>query len=203
VSSDSSSAYGDPQTRARILDVTWELIAAHGARLKLSEVAGRAGVSRQALYLHFGDRTGLLVALVDHMDTTLELGPALTHVMAAPTGEELLDRAMRLNTEFWTAVAPVANVLQGAQHDEDALGAAWRDRMTFRLHAFAEMTRTIADMDELAEDWTVEDAAAVVYAVAHFDTWRELTDRLGWSDDHYVDRMARMLGRSLLRPATR
>ncbi|MDH3426552.1 MAG: TetR/AcrR family transcriptional regulator, partial [Acidimicrobiia bacterium] len=57
------SPYGDPSTRARILDATWELVAEQGAGLKLSEVASRASVSRQAIYLHFGDRPGLLVAL--------------------------------------------------------------------------------------------------------------------------------------------
>ncbi len=199
VSSDSPGAYGDPQTRAHILDVTAELIAVHGARLKLSEVAERAGVSRQALYLHFGDRTGLLLALVNHMDAALELGPGLARVLAAPTGLVLLERAMRLNTEFWAAVAPVANVLEAAQRDDEALGAAWRDRMQFRQHAFTEMIRTIADYGELAEEWTLDDAGALLYATAHFDTWRELNDHLGWSADHYVDRMSTMLARALLR----
>ena len=50
---------------------------------------------------------------------------------AAPTGDELLERAMQLNTDFWTAVCPVAQVLEAAQHDDEALGAAWRDRMGF------------------------------------------------------------------------
>lgn len=201
VSSD-GEAYGAPQTRARILDATHDLITTRGANLKLSEVAEHAGVSRQALYLHFGDRAGLLVALVNHMDSTLELGPSLDHVLAAPTGAELLERAMRLNTEFWTAVAPVAHVLQAAQHDDDALGAAWRDRMQFRHHVFTEMIRTIADNHELADDWTVDDAAATLYAIAHFDPWRELTQRMGWNDDHYVDRMTAILQRTLLRPSS-
>jgi len=202
VSSD-SVGYGDPHTRERILEVTGDLISVHGPNVKLSEVAERAGVSRQALYLHFGDRTGLLVALVNHMDSTLELGPALEHVLAAPTGADLLDRAMRLNTEFWAAVAPVARVLQAAQRDDDALDAAWRDRMRFRQHAFTEMIRAIADKNELADDWSIEDAAGALYAVAHFDTWRELTQQLGWSDDRYIDRMTTMLTQSLLRPTRR
>ena len=198
----SEPSYGDPQTRARILQATHDLIATRGANVKLSEVAEAAEVSRQALYLHFGDRTGLLVALVDHMDSTLELGPALDRVLAAPTGAELLERAMRLNTEFWTAVAPVAHVLQAGQHDDDALGTAWRDRMQFRHHVFAEMIRTVADRDELADEWAIDDAAATLYAIAHFEPWRELTQHLGWSDDDYVDRMTTVLRRTLLRPTS-
>jgi AcrR family transcriptional regulator len=191
-------SYGDPETRARILAVTWELVAERGSSLKLSDVAERAGVSRQAVYLHFGERNGLLLALVHHMDETLDLGESLAHVHAASNGADLLERAMRLNTEFWAAVHPIARVLEVAQHDDEALGAAWRDRMELRQGVFARMIQQLADHGELSAEWTIEDASALLYAVAHFDTWRELTHRLNWTDDHYVEAMTRLLCRSLL-----
>jgi AcrR family transcriptional regulator len=191
-------SYGDPETRARILASSWELIAERGSSLKLTEVAKRAGVSRQTLYLHFGDRTGLLLALVHHMDETLDLDQSLAHVRAAPTGAELLHRAMQLNTEFWDAVYPVAQVLEAAQYQDEALGVAWRDRMQLRRMAFATMVQQIADHGFLADEWTVKDASELLYAVAHFDTWRELTRQLGWTDGHYVEAMTQLLGRSLL-----
>jgi AcrR family transcriptional regulator len=192
------AAYGDPDTRRRILDATWELVAEHGARFKLADVAARASVSRQALYLHFGDRAGLLVALVQHMDETLDLGDALAAVRAAPDGPALLVATMRLNTTFWTQVFPVAQVLEVARHDDDDLAAAWRDRMSFRQAAFRGIVETLAERDQLAADWSVDDAAATIYAVAHFDTWRELVVELGWSEDRYVDMMSRLLGAALL-----
>lgn len=190
--------YGAPETRRRILEATWELLAEHGARIRLADVAARASVSRQALYLHFGDRTGLLIALVRYMDDTLDLGEALSEVHAAPDGPRLLHAAMRLNTAFWTQVHPVARVLEAARHDDEALAAAWGDRMRFRQATFLAMIETLAERGQLAAEWTIDDAAATLYAVAHFDTWRELVDELGWSDDHYVASMTRLLGRSLL-----
>ncbi|MCB0952277.1 MAG: helix-turn-helix transcriptional regulator, partial [Microthrixaceae bacterium] len=78
--------YGDPETRNRILEAAWSLLAEHGAQIKLADVAARASVSRQALYLHFGDRAGLLVALVNHMDESLDLGESLVEVYSAPDG---------------------------------------------------------------------------------------------------------------------
>lgn len=196
--STNDGSYGDPETRSRILAVAWNLVADGGSSLKLSEVAERAGVSRQAVYLHFGDRNGLLLALVHHMDETLDLGASLAHVHAASNGEELLERAMRLNTDFWTAVHPVAKVLEAAQHDDEALGAAWRDRMTLRQEVFTRMVQQLAERGELAAEWSVDDAAGVLYAVAHFDTWRELTDQLGWTEGHYVESMTRLLCGALL-----
>ena len=191
-------SYGDPETRAHMLATSWELIAERGSSLKVSEVARRAGVSRQTVYLHFGDRSGLLVALVDHMDERLDLGPSLAHVRAAPTAAELLERAMRMNTQFWAAVYPVAQVLEAAQHDDEALRAAWRNRMQSRQMAFGAMIQQLADHGFLADEWDLPDATALLYAVAHFDTWRELTRELAWTDDHYVDAMTRLLTRSLL-----
>lgn len=196
----SDDAYGDPATRDRILRITEALVAEKGAGFTLSEVADRASVSRQAVYLHFGDRAGLLVALVQHMDDTLDLGVALARVQAAADGASLLEAAMRLNTTFWAAVFQVAQVLEAAQHGSDeALAAAWRDRMRFRLGTFRAMVSVLAERGELDPGWTIDEAAQMLYAVAHFDTWRELVRELGWSDDQYVASMTRLLRRALLR----
>ena len=191
--------YGDPDTRTRILDATWSLVAEIGSRVKLADVAERASVSRQAIYLHFGDRSRLLVELVNYMDASLNLDDRLADVNAAPNGAALLEAAMRLNTTFFSQVFPIAQVLEAAQHEDEALGAAWRDRMQYRQATFRAMIETIVDRGELADDWTVDDAASMLYAVAHFDTWRELVVELKWSDDHYVQSMSRLLQRALLR----
>lgn len=191
--------YGDPDTRTRILDATWSLVAEIGSRVKLADVAERASVSRQAIYLHFGDRSRLLVELVNYMDASLNLDDRLADVRAAPNGAALLEAAMRLNTTFFSQVFPIAQVLEAAQHDDEALGAAWRDRMRYRQATFRAMIETIVDRGELADDWSVDDAASMLYAVAHFDTWRELVIELKWSDDHYVQAMSRLLQRALLR----
>ena len=193
-----NAPYGDPDTRTRILRATWELVAEQGARVTLADVAARATVSRQAIYLHFGDRTGLLVALVNHMDESLDLGDSIAAVHEAPDGKTLLEAVMRLNTAFWTQVLPIAQVLEASQHQDEALGAAWRDRMKFRQSTFRGMIETLEDRGELDDDWTVDDAAATLYAIAHFDTWRELVIELGWSDDRYVQSMTRVLCRALL-----
>ena len=196
-SSDVGRDYGNPETRRRILEVTREVLVERGSGLRLQEVAERAGVSRQALYLHFGDRQGLILALVRHMDETLELDDLLAHVYAAKGGRQLLERALRLNTEFWAQVSPVAGVLAGSDQDE-ALQAAWRDRMAFRRATFRRMVERLDELGELAPAWDPGDAAELLYVLTHFDSWRELTRELGWSHDHYVEAMSGLLGRALL-----
>ncbi len=199
--SSETSDYGSSETRAHILNVSWDLIACHGSTLKLTEVAKKAKVSRQALYLHFGDRAGLVMALVQHMDQTLDLGTRLAHVREASDGAEILDRVMRLNHHFWSEVYPVARILAAAQDGDAALRAAWRDRLTFRHKTFAGVVNRIAELGELSPDWGLEEAADLLYATAHFDSWRELTQHLGWTEERYAARMARFLSGALLKPS--
>lgn len=194
----SDQPYGDPDTRRKILETTSDLIAEHGADLKLSEVADRAQVSRQAIYLHFGDRTGLLVALVQHMDEALDLATSLAHVHEASDGVDLIERTMALHSRFSAAIDAVALVLEGAQYADEALGNAWRDRMRFRLGVHRDLVQKIADFGELAEGWTVDRAADLFYAVSLPGPWRELTRELGWTADDYVAGLTMFLSRALL-----
>ncbi|HEU5294495.1 MAG TPA: helix-turn-helix domain-containing protein, partial [Burkholderiaceae bacterium] len=64
----------EPGTRERVLRLTQAMIARRGnAAVSLVEVAAEAGLSRQTLYLLFGSRSGLLMALVDQIDGASEV----------------------------------------------------------------------------------------------------------------------------------
>ena len=197
--SSKAPGYGSSETREHILRTSWALIADQDSTLKLTEVARAAKVSRQALYLHFGDRAGLVLALVRHMDETLDLGRKLAHVRAADSGGALLERAMQLSHSFWEAVYPVARILEAAQEEDPALGKAWRDRMAFRQNAFAAMIARLVELGELSEEWEAEDAAGFLYGATHLASWREMTHHLGWSEARYVAVMSRALCRALLK----
>ena len=61
----------DPATHTRLLDAAWQEADEHGIeRLTLAGVGARAGVSRQAVYLHFGNRATLLVEMAARYDRT-------------------------------------------------------------------------------------------------------------------------------------
>lgn len=195
----SERGYGSADTRQIILEATRELVAEHGAALRIADVAARAGVSRQAVYLHFGDREGLLVALVQHMDRVLNLGPSLDHVHAATSGAEVIDRTMRLHAGFSAAIDGVARVLDGAQYVDADLGNAWRDRMRYRRGAHRAIVERIAELGELDDSWSIDGATDTFHAVTLPAVWREVSRELGWSSDEYVSRFSLLLRRGLLR----
>jgi AcrR family transcriptional regulator len=190
---------GDPRTRQRILRAAWEEIVERGAAMTLTDVADRAEVSRQALYLHFGDRAGLLLALVRFMPEVLGFEQKLAHVLAAPTGVEMLRRAVELHSTYSAQVDPVAEVLEAAQYRDEALGAAFRDRMEASRAVHRMIVQRIADEGELADGWAVQDAGDLFYTVTMQAPWRELTRGLGWTPERYAENVTRLLLSSFVR----
>lgn len=192
--------YGDPETRRRVLQATWELIEEQGASPTLVRVADRADVSRQALYLHFGDRAGLLVALVRFMDEKLQLDDAAAHVRQAPDGPEALKRLVQAIAGFAAAVDPVAQVLEAEQHQDASVRAAWRDRMRGRRAMAKSIIEAIEAEGHLAAGWTVETVSDLCYTLTMPGVWRELTRELGWTPEQYADNLWRLLSDSFLEP---
>lgn len=196
--SSEESSYGAPETRRRILEATWELIEERGASVRLVDAADRADVSRQAVYLHFGDRAGLLLALVEYMPQTLGFQELLAHVFDAATGAEMLQRAVELHSTYSAKIDSVARVLEAAQYRDKALGAAWRDRMDRSRAVHRAIIQRIADEGQLVDGWTVDAAADLFYTITMQGPWRELTRELGWTPEQYAENMSRLLRRSLV-----
>lgn len=197
--SSNAEAYGDPETGRRILQATWELIEEPGSTVSLSRAADRAGVSRQAVYLHFGDRSGLLVALVDFIDESLGRDELRAEVFGAETGVESLRRWIRAMSWYTAKIDRVTRVLESGQYHDQALRAAWRDRMDIRRRSHIQrIVEAIAAEGRLAKGWTVGAAADLIYVVTMPGPWRELTQELGWSPRRYAERIWKLLERGLL-----
>jgi len=189
--------YGDPDTRRRILQAAWELLE-QGAGVSLVEVASRAGVSRQAVYLHFGDRSGLLVALVDFIDVSLGAVQIRAHIHGGATGVESLQRWIETMSWYTAKIDRVTQVLESSQYQDQALAAAWRDRMGRRQMHIRSIVERIAAEGRLAKGWSVDAAVELIYAVTMPGPWRELTRELGWTAERYTHNLTRLFWSALL-----
>jgi AcrR family transcriptional regulator len=199
--SSAGSPYGDPATRRRILDAAWELVEERGAAVRVADVAARADVSRQAVYLHCGDRTGLLLALVAYMDERVGVGDLLAPVFEAATAVEALDRLVVALAAAAPRIDAVARVLEGAREQDVALRAAFRNRMARRHATHRAVVQRLDDEGRLADGWTVDAAADLFHAIAMPATWRELTHEHGWSQQDYVSHLTRLLHDSFVTAA--
>jgi AcrR family transcriptional regulator len=194
----SAELYGDPDTREHLLRAAWELALQQGPSLRLADVASRAGMSRQAVYLHFGDRAGLLLALLAWGDQVLKLGDLLARVNEAPTGIEALERMVEAHATYSPRIDALARVLEAHQYQDAAVSAALRDRLNFRRAAHRAVIARIAADGDLAEGWSVDTAAELFFAVTMPSPWRELTGTCGWSASQYAKRMSQLLRSALV-----
>src|SRR4029453_9881996 len=192
-----------------------------GPGVRLADVAERAGVSRQAVYLHFGDRSGLLVALVDFIDVSLGAVQLRAHIYGAATGVESLERWIETMRWYTAKINRVTWVLESSQDQDKGLAAAWRDRMgrrQARLRLIVErmpaegqlaeggargprlrlIVERIAAEGQLAEGWSVEAAADLLYVITMPGPWRELTRELGWTAEQNTKHLTRLIRSAFL-----
>src|SRR5918998_1992050 len=118
------------KTRDRILEATWRLMVERvGRNVRMGDVARGAGVSRQAVYDHFGSRAELMVATVRYGDEVLGLAERLRRYRAAESGVDRLEAYV----EFWGNYIPggdgIARALLAERESDQAVAAAWGDRV--------------------------------------------------------------------------
>ena len=190
--------YGDPETRRRILDTAWALLEEQGTGVRIADIAAKAGVSRQAVYLHFGDRTSLFVALGDHVDVSFGRDRLRAHVFGAPTGVESLRRWVQTMSWYTAKIDTVSRIVELAAESDEALAAVWKDRMTGRRGHVRRIAERIAAEGQLADGWTADAAADLIFAVTLPGPWRVLTSVVGWSNERYADVITGLLELSLL-----
>jgi AcrR family transcriptional regulator len=196
--SSATGTYGDPTTRARILDATWVLLTEQGAGIRVADIAARAEVSRQTVYLHFGDRNRLFVALGDHIDVTFGRDRLRQHVHGAPSGVESLRRWVETMSWYNGKIDPVARILEAMAETDEALDAMARDRWIGRRGHVERIVERIAREGHLAEGWADDEAIDLIYAITLPGSWRVLTGAVGWSQERYAHDVMALIAKSVL-----
>lgn len=176
------------ETRARILDAAWELIAGRGrADVGLAEVAKAAGVSRQTLYLAFGGRSGLLTAMVRRKDAR---SPALARLLKVAESRDpapkMLFSVLSAWFDYLPEVYPVAALLDAAALTDAEAKAAIEDRMVgLLLGGLAARLRGMARAGTLPPDRDPLRTAEAIWALVHLPSWRLLVVDRGWTPEAF------------------
>ena len=83
----------------------------------MGKVASRAGISRQALYLHFASRSELAIETARYGDERYGIESELAPVLAATTGTELLDAFARFVTRYNPKIYPIVRAADALRFD--------------------------------------------------------------------------------------
>lgn len=164
----------------------------------MQDIANRAGVSRRSVYVHFASRSGLLVAMVQHFDARGMLDRLAQRVFDARSAPDALDAVVHLHAEYSPVAYPVARVLMAGRGRDDALRAAWDDRMGARREVYAAVVQRLAGDGLLSPQWDVESATDLVWAMTSWQVWEQLVIERSWSKERYRDHLGTVLRRSLL-----
>ena len=138
------------------------------------DIAAAAGISRQAVYLHFASRTELLVAATKHVDEVLDSDRRLAPSREATCGVKRLD----LYIESWGRYIPqiyrVAKGLMLAQDTDEAAAAAWKDRMLAMRDGCRAAIEALHADGNLASEWTPKRATDALWTMLLVPNWENL-----------------------------
>jgi AcrR family transcriptional regulator len=187
------------ETRTRILEATRRLMEERrGQGIRMRDIAEAAGISRQAVYDHFGSRAKLLVATTHYVDETRGLEERRRRFQAATGGVERLEAYV----EFWGNYIPevygMARALLAARETDEAAAAAWDDRMGAVRESCRITIEALHRDGMLAPEWSRDQAVDLMWTMLSIRNWEQLTIECGWSISQYVDRMQKLLKRTFV-----
>jgi AcrR family transcriptional regulator len=191
---------GELETRTRILEATRRLLEERrGQGVRMRDIAEAAGVSRQAVYDHFGSRAKLLVATTHYVDEVRGLQERRRRFQAASTGVERLEAYV----EFWGNYIPevygMAKALLAARETDEAAATAWDDRMCAVRASCRNTIEALQSDRMLAPEWSRDEAVDLMWTMLSIRNWEQLTIECGWSTSRYVGRMQELLKRTFVR----
>jgi AcrR family transcriptional regulator len=168
-------------TPRRLLDATRRLVAQRGATVSMADVARAAGVSRQALYLHFSSRASLFVAVVRDMDEQEGIRRRCEQALSADDPAEALVAFVIAWLDYAEKIHPVASALLASRHDDPDAMTAWNDRMSELRTGFRHATRRLQAAGRLRQGLTPAVAADLAWAMTSVPVWEQLTVDCGRS----------------------
>jgi len=190
---------GDPATRARILAAARELLEEKpGAPVSMVEVARRAAVSRQALYLHFADRSDLFLEVTREADAAARTPERQRRIDEAVSGRAALREAVAVQAELKPELRGIATALDVLRRTDPAAQAAWSEREDARRARCGQVVARLDAEGSLAPGWDVAGASACLWAVTSQRVWDDLVVHLGWSTERYRAHVLALLEGALL-----
>jgi len=186
-------------TKRKILEAARRLLLQRGFHgVAMAEIASEAGVSRQAVYLHFHSKPELLVAMAEYGDREAGVPEILSRLSQATTPAEIVNAGVAAYAEIQPRIHDIATVVYAARQSDPAAEAAWQNRMAARRTGIKHDMERLQGMGALAEGWTADEAADFAWALLSLHTYEYLVVERGWPIDRFVERLQETLRQTLL-----
>lgn len=185
---------GDTRTRQRILAAARRLIEVGGGRsVPMSAIGREAGVSRQALYLHFADRTELVVEVLHAIDAEVRTEARPAGAGQVADGHGALRAAVARQGAIMPRLRAVVANLESLRADEPAVAAVLREREMVRLNRCRAVVGRLLSEGSLRPGLDCEAAAVLVWNATSHRSWEAACDVAGWTTDTWVEHTTAVL----------
>jgi len=189
----------ESDTRTKIMEATWRLMEENRAQgVRMSDIAKAAGISRQAVYLHFANRTDLIRATRDYIDEINGLEDRLQVVWSARNGVEMMNAYVDVWGNYLPEIHGVAGALLAASDTDEAAAAAMNDCMSAHREGCRQIIEVLHKEGRLAPEWPLPEVTELLWTMLSFQTWEQLTVDCGWSRERYNKWMKTLLARALI-----
>ena len=170
----------------------------------MAEIADAVSMTRQSIYVHFGSRGGLLIALVRRADERFQIWQSFARAMEVDDPRGRLDACLTAWLDFVPKIHPVAtDLIRLRATDEDA-HRAWADRMDDLHGFFKKLVRSLSDQGALSDNWSVARGADYLWTSCSVQTWDLLVSDRGWTAKYTNKVIRETIGETLLeKPAHR
>ncbi|WP_121063527.1 TetR/AcrR family transcriptional regulator [Chachezhania antarctica] len=186
-------------TRLRILTATLDLLQGGSKSVRMSDIARTAGISRQALYLHFSTRAELLIAAARHLDEVNEVDARLEPSRTAETGRARLKSWVESWGNYIPEIWGLGEALAAMQHTDADAAEALADRMRAVRDGCAAAVAALHRDGDLTPDLSATEATDLLWTMLSVGSWRQLRFDCGWSQADYVARMTLAAEKALIR----
>ena len=185
-------------TKSRILEVTWRLLESGNKAIRMADIAKAAGVSRQALYLHFPSRAELLVATTRHIDKVKNVEARLARSRSASSGVERLHAFVDAWGGYIPQIHGISVALRAMRDTDKEAAAAWEDRMQAVRQGCEAAVLAILQDGYLKEGITEITGVDLLWTLLSVENWERLVLECGWSQSEYEQTLKKIAEVSLM-----
>ncbi|MEU5955035.1 helix-turn-helix domain-containing protein [Streptomyces sp. NPDC047525] len=169
------------QTRVEIVGAARHLFVSRGwAATTMREVAREAGVSVPTVYAAYGNKTGLVRALVDAADLSADMPQLLTELEAASGPERQLAAMAAYDRRLFEHAGDLIRLIREAGRTDAELSTVYdqtrRDADQFRSEVFSTWPA-----DTLRPGLSLSAALDVYAALCNVDVYTTLTVERHWT----------------------
>lgn len=186
-------------TRRRIVEAARSLLeGAPGAPVSMSGIASAAGVTRQLLYVHFDNRTDLLLEVSRVLEAEARAPELQATIDEARDGVTALRAAVAVQATITPRIRGVASSLELLRPTDEAAAAACQEREDAGLDRCRRVVDRLVAEGRLWPGWKRDTAAELLWSMTSLRAWEDLVCRRGWSDHQWIRATTAALEAALL-----